>query len=524
MSQIVNIFRKDCRHFWPEILATCTLSALLVWVYPFVWINGDLSNPVVQFARLDARHREILAYVVMVLLPLSWLLLISRAVHDENLIGNRQFWLTRPYDWRRLLSSKLLFMLSFISLPLLAAQIVILAREGFAPLLFLPGLFYCTLVLFIFAVLPFFSFAAVLSSLLRMILVLLAIAAILCIAAFFSSGADNSPSVQLPFNSDLVVLPVMAAFCSAVVIVQYSRRRAWLARGLLLTMIATFYLVAEDPIDVDLLKSSYPLVAQEPSTGLRIVFSQDSGPGNGEFAGYGRPGKDLTITLKARAVGIPPGHSLAVDNIRGSLTTPDGTTWHSPWRAVFDQRVSATQPEVSVPLTLTGSIPVAMRSQPIHYEVEVALTEAAPGVPQTFRIPPSGTIDVPGFGICVSERGHAQYTPSLTCRLPLRSPNLTLVEVQPQQEPCGTMPSPGKPTESAFSWVGYLGGAPAALSLVPVVNQYVAFSHPLGDHDSYVCTGTRVRFTPYHLERRFRYGFSFLTTPMKVAPVKPGQK
>jgi hypothetical protein len=35
-----------------------------------------------------------------VLLAISWVMLVMRAVHAEGLVGDRQFWLTRPYEWK----------------------------------------------------------------------------------------------------------------------------------------------------------------------------------------------------------------------------------------------------------------------------------------------------------------------------------------------------------------------------------------------------------------------------------------
>ena len=48
------------------------------------------------------------------LVPQMWLVLISRVVHDEGLVGDRQFWITRPYPWQILLTAKLAFIFAFI--------------------------------------------------------------------------------------------------------------------------------------------------------------------------------------------------------------------------------------------------------------------------------------------------------------------------------------------------------------------------------------------------------------------------
>src|SRR5205814_2563869 len=79
---------------------------------------------------------------LVVLVPISWWLLIARLVHGERLVGNTQFWLTRPYEWPKFLAAKLLFLAAFLYLPFFIAQCVLLAEGGFNPTSYLPGLFY----------------------------------------------------------------------------------------------------------------------------------------------------------------------------------------------------------------------------------------------------------------------------------------------------------------------------------------------------------------------------------------------
>ena len=43
-------------------------------------------------------------------------------VQQERVPGDRQYWLTRPYDWRCLLAAKNAFLLIFLAPPLIAAK------------------------------------------------------------------------------------------------------------------------------------------------------------------------------------------------------------------------------------------------------------------------------------------------------------------------------------------------------------------------------------------------------------------
>ena len=128
MNQVIHIFRKDVQHWWKEIAVSLTLLAVYVWSEPATWVSGaaGLSG----FAT-----RSSIAELVTELLPISWWLLVLRVVQDEALVGDRQFWVTRPYEWKKLLAAKVLFGAAFVSVPLLLAQFSLLQLAGFPPTL-----------------------------------------------------------------------------------------------------------------------------------------------------------------------------------------------------------------------------------------------------------------------------------------------------------------------------------------------------------------------------------------------------
>ena len=70
---------------------------------------------------------------IALFLPIAWVVLISRLVHDEELVGDRQFWITRPYTWYSLLGSKLLALIVLIGLPLVIMQIWLVHHAGMYP-------------------------------------------------------------------------------------------------------------------------------------------------------------------------------------------------------------------------------------------------------------------------------------------------------------------------------------------------------------------------------------------------------
>src|SRR6266436_6011069 len=98
MKQIVHIFKKDVRRHWPEILISLAVLALFVWRESGQWrYRAYLS---------DDRISGYLTAAINVGLMLCWCVLTVRLIQSESLVGDRQFWITRPYEWKRLLAAK----------------------------------------------------------------------------------------------------------------------------------------------------------------------------------------------------------------------------------------------------------------------------------------------------------------------------------------------------------------------------------------------------------------------------------
>jgi hypothetical protein len=46
MKQMLHIFAKDSRQFWPESLISLALVAAFVWIYPSSWLTGNTLSVV----------------------------------------------------------------------------------------------------------------------------------------------------------------------------------------------------------------------------------------------------------------------------------------------------------------------------------------------------------------------------------------------------------------------------------------------------------------------------------------------
>jgi hypothetical protein len=123
MIQSLHILRKDLRHLWPDLLLYAALLVASSVVTPMTWNETNASNaPLHLFAGL-----------LKILIPIIWLVLIARLIHDEALVGDTQFWITRPYQWTSLVSAKLLFLGLCVLLPFAFMQWALILQAGSNP-------------------------------------------------------------------------------------------------------------------------------------------------------------------------------------------------------------------------------------------------------------------------------------------------------------------------------------------------------------------------------------------------------
>src|SRR5208337_3681267 len=116
MRQAWHIFLKDVRRLRYELIVILAMTAA------YAWLQGHWSP---LYSAQNGRVNLTAGLLRGFLLPMAWWYLASLAVYGEPLPGDRQFWVTRPYRWTSLLGAKLLFIVAFVSFPLLLADCLI---------------------------------------------------------------------------------------------------------------------------------------------------------------------------------------------------------------------------------------------------------------------------------------------------------------------------------------------------------------------------------------------------------------
>jgi hypothetical protein len=492
VDQIVHIFRKDIRRHWREIaLSLATLAA-------FAWNEPSLWGP----QRVDEYPVRLIFsgwYTPMVLI--GWSLLIVRVVHEEPLVGDRQFWVTRPYDWKKLLTAKALFLVFFFNLPLFIVQMVLLSKAGFRPTGYLTGLLYVQLLWILTLILPLITLATITSTLVQAILVVLGILlGQTAVAALFSVHAIHRLTVA---NWIPVWLPPTINVCAYAVIVfvlvwQYARRRTQQSRLLLIAAAAAVLLVPSPPKSFP--ASEYP----PPSAGQYqpVQFAFD--PARPNFEGT-RPDKNkVRIRIPLLISGIAQSSAGNIDGTTVEIEAPGGMRWNSGWLRSSDVLLPEL-PSIDVLFSVDSTFFEQVKSTSTRVHISFALAEFP--AKETRRITAAaGEFAVPSGVLCAIDS--VEYYRSLRCRSPLTGPFLVVSTIAgettcPPREDLKAAP-PGT-VFSGVNWNraaarGELGISPVTISSIDLR----LWSRTQEDLRPRLCPGTPLTFSILDGERRTR--------------------
>jgi hypothetical protein len=502
MSQVLHIFKKDARHLWPEILTSLVLTGFFVKTYPQNWATGY------QTSRLP----EIIANVVTVLVPVSWWVMLTRLIHSEPLVGDRQFWITRPYEWQKLLASKFLFLSVFLYLPISIAYSLLLRVAGFHPSSYLIGLFFNILLTTFVLIMPITALAAVTSSFAKAVLTLLGV-----IVGIIGLGALSSlkSSVVPDTNGENAIPFVLCAIGIAVILVQYATRNLRLSRWLLAAAAAILVASAFDWPGRAFVPIEYP---QSSVSAPPVHLAFDSSPTHHLAVFASADDKALTIRFPIAISGVASGTAIQAEAVRAVITAPNGLHWSSSWqnaRQYFtpDENLSTINVNVNRAfLEKVKDLPVQVRLTWALSQLHAGATRQAIVGDEEFNIP---------RGIC-SRQGD-DYTSSFTCRFPMRQPRLTRFTAMWSHQRCSQPQSLDATPVAASGWVGTLGNLPADFGITSVWTSSLYFPGQgffiaERSNRTYLCPGAPINFTEYTLVDRLQLDLSF---PAMKLPHQP---
>jgi hypothetical protein len=507
MKQILHIFAKDSRHFWPEILVSLAITAAFTWSTPRGWGQqygaGYISG--FTFSGLFPALASSLALIVVV----SWWLLIARVIHDESLVGDRQFWLTRPYQWSELLAAKALFLLVYLYLPFFIAKLLLLKLAGFHPLSYLPGLLWNLLLVTGAVVLPLFAIATVTANFARMALVLIAI--ILGFISVLVLASVKGEEVSIPG----FMIPLIPWLCGAVILLQYAFRRVRLSRLLLIGYpLVSCAISLLFPGEV-LTESKYPTVPAREGAPIQLAFLQD---GNHLVTVSPLPDKkSVQVAVPLQSSGVANGHMLMSNNIKVSIEVANGVHQNLPWQYMPAQQYVPGSQNSSVYFRIKRTVLESFRGQPVTLHLTLAFTDLRAGLSRRVVLQ-AGDFPVSDFGICAPQvgwDGSFQIT-GVTCKSALREPPFNYVEGTWSNDACPATTTELKDGVKGDGWIGEFDRSPAEFGISPVWVTNIPLSNAMrstsDEHAQqklrYLCPGTPMTFTQYDSVRQIRSDFT----------------
>lgn len=432
MNQVWSIYRKDARHHWPEIGASLALLVAFAWLDIRSW--GQPYGGVAATGISLVLSSQLLPSLVNLLLPVSWIFLIVRVVQGESLVGDRQFWVTRPYDWKQLLVAKALFVLAFVNLPLLLVDALLLAHAGFHPTHYIAGLVWLQLMWILLVFVSVTALATVTNSIAQMLLaVLLIVLDVIGTSALSAIIHKSEFSGSISLWWGFVVIGVAVT----IIFMQYSRRRTALSRWMIVGVCALLTLISiassRAAPDRSRIVHQYPLSSGNSPVELRLIRTDMH---EGELAPIYND--EVSIQLPLSVAGIPNDSFMRLDGTIVTLTNAKGFRWDSGWKT-DSQWLFPEQKTANLFFQIERSIFDQLNPGPVTARLFLSFTLYRGRNRQQFVVP-SGKFSLPEVGICATE---PQYSQGIRCLAPLRRPVFLMVT---SESATGTCPLEGTET------------------------------------------------------------------------------
>lgn len=424
MKQILHIFRKDVRRHWPEILISLSLLGLYAWVtLRSPWRMGTAMLSSASIWPLLGFSLE----WIPPLMVLFWIFLTIRLVQGEPPVGDRQWWVTKPYEWWKLLVAKWLFVLVVVSLPLFFVQLYLLRHAGFPVLPNLVRILYMQLTLGLILFLPSIALGSLTKNLWQAVL-----AGVLAIVAFAGATSllGGVPSSAMPSSIDEAErvasgLLIVASFVGAVSW-QFARRRTWHSRGVLLAGPILVGSLATVIPYTKFVERKYPLVVSAlPQFTPRIAHPKaKKRDDRWDYL------PDVHLSFHLSVSGIAPGHMVRLDGMRVFAELPAGSTWDPGWKPQW-MSLWAENQQTRLTFSMKRADFERTKTQPLRLQLELALTEFQEGDARDLTLK-EGKFPDELLGICHLVN---QNPSAIECQRPFHTPGL-MVTFDPSTAEC----------------------------------------------------------------------------------------
>ena len=505
---ILHVLLKDLRRQWREIALYILVCTEWAWqqAHPGGWIWQH--------------QREMLPFMLFGL----WVFIVVRAVHGECLVGDREFWATRPYRWWQLLTEKALLCALALNLPLLIAQVCLLHHAGIpitASVLF--GLFVLQSMVAGVATFPTAAIAAVMQTLVQWILT---IAGIIIFAIVLAWLPWNLLAPTLSGEENLAASLWMAVAGGAMLFLlvwQYARRGVWPARAALamaILAVPAVILLAHAPM---MRAAAYPQVVSRDF----LISIQPDPDGTRSYTRKDPVVGDPSIIIPIIAVPEDPHMVMNVEGVRLAMHGDAGWKWDSGWTNKYFW-LGAGSGESHLEFAMPAAVIDQMQKS--HAEATVELAYSAYRLTREEKIDTSHTdFVIPGVAQCTwrGSRPNAFTWNAPSCVAPLRLPGILVARMQAGESTCESGKNSGIPSDRTAVAVIFGNDAmPADFDIDPVRGLQMAFGlwQPLvpaeknGFRQAHWCRGMPITVQTGHSEGKMQSRFELGALEKQVQP------
>lgn len=461
MTQIIHIFKKDVRRHWPEIL----ISLVLLGLYTRITLQG----PPDRAAMISLGWIMPFAELVAPLMIFFWIFIGVRLVQGESLVGDRQWWVTKPYDWWKLLAAKSLFLVGFLCLPLFLVQLFLLHEAGFPILHNLHGVLSMQLVLAVTLLLPSMALGSLSKGVGQ---ALIGIFAVIVVFWFTATVMQEIPSIGMSSAvSGFESIPTFLVLVSIIgaTVWQYARRKTWAARGTIMGgAILILLIVALTPY-AKFVDRKYPPVEMAEAP-VQFAF-QPAKLNHKKQNPTWDVASVVSFGIPLQVSGIPEGRAVVLDGINVVVETSGGFKLDRGWTGQGQVMWKGDQDEL-IYFQMKRKDYEKIKSENTGLHVEMALTEYQ-GSEERELILKEGEFQDVKLGIC---RLHDGDSSQIDCRRPFQYPSL-MASFDPAKTNCHEQLEAGQIAEDKVShvWFGPHDEDSSGAGLNPVDNYQLNF-------------------------------------------------
>ncbi len=462
---IWHIFRKDWKLLWPMVAgaAAMNVAAGYVRLRALVYPEGQ--------AQLEG-----LSSILQFLSFLATAFLIALVVHQDNLPGLRQDWLTRPIRRRDLALSKLLFVALLAQVPIFVVEFVVALAAELPLGISFSAAFWRSFWMLLAFDLPLMALAAITRNLVQTVAAALAaVLGFVGLAVLLFGNPFPYEYTGVAWIFDLFQTIWGFAAAAVVLALMYRRRKTTTARWAFGACVLVWPFLQFVPWkNVFAMQKQFSRQRGNASA-VQLVFDSSRPK---RLVMQDRPGIILSwrgaepgesVALPVRIDGLGERGRLEVDNYVTHFIPPDGPT--SEFEIIPRLRAPEGYDLIEAPAAVYGRI----KDQRIRLQIDYSLTLLEAAAPQA--LPASGSTGwMDGLGNCRMATGRTGV-PALDC-------------VAPWQGVCTGWEIDGRPTQKTSTGAN------------PCLTDYAPFATWPGDllkrSSFFVPPGQQIGVLSYH--------------------------